>query len=159
MSSDEDLTHAHGSVGTLEQVRHDGYRREHWRSWYLKDVLHMAYWPKYVESQRDWVNSSVDDLVRDLVAGGIKVMNWGGPENWFPVTAGLFERHPALESGNDFYGVIYAPTSPVTIDGSADLFGAVVGKTLTLTGSGRAHYDESLHMEEVEFPLRTTLVD
>jgi len=64
-----------------------------------------------------------------------------------------------VTSGNDFYGVIYAPTSPVTIDGSADLFGAVVGKTLTLTGSGMAHYDESLHMEEVEFPLRTTLVD
>ena len=64
-----------------------------------------------------------------------------------------------VTSGNDFYGVIYAPTSPVTIDGSADLFGAVVGRTLVLTGSGRAHYDESLHMEEVEFPLRTTLVD
>lgn len=64
-----------------------------------------------------------------------------------------------VTSENEFHGVIYAPNSAVTIDGSADLFGAVVGKTLTLTGSGQAHYDESLQMEDIEFPRRTTLVD
>jgi Flp pilus assembly protein TadG len=64
-----------------------------------------------------------------------------------------------VTSGNDFYGVIYAPNTAVTIDGSSDLYGAVVGKTLTITGSGAGHYDESLKLEEVEFPRRTTLVD
>jgi hypothetical protein len=47
----------------------------------------------------------------------------------------------------------------VTIDGSSDLYGAVVGKTLTITGSGIAHYDEALNLDEVELPSRTALVD
>lgn len=65
----------------------------------------------------------------------------------------------AVTSGNDFYGVIYAPNTDVTVDGSADLYGAIVGKTLTLTGTGAGHYDESLKMEQIEFPKRTALVD
>jgi hypothetical protein len=64
-----------------------------------------------------------------------------------------------VTSENDFYGVIYAPNSDVTIDGSADYFGAAVGKTLSLTGSGKGHYDESLNLDTIEFPRRTTLVD
>ena len=64
-----------------------------------------------------------------------------------------------VTSENDFYGVIYAPNTAVTIDGNSDLFGAVVGKTLTITGSGVGHYDESLNLEELEFPRRTALVD
>lgn len=64
-----------------------------------------------------------------------------------------------VTSGNDFHGVIYAPNTDVTIDGSSDLFGAVVGRTLTITGSGFAHYDEALDLEEVELPTRTALVD
>ncbi len=78
-----------------------------------------------------------------------------------PVDLKIFANGGLVDvtSNNELYGVIYAPTSPVIIDGSADLFGAVVGKTLELTGSGNAHYDESLNMEEVEFPIRTALVD
>ena len=64
-----------------------------------------------------------------------------------------------ITSYDDFYGVIYAPNTAVTIDGNSDFFGAVVGKTLTITGSGAGHYDESLGMDEVEFPPRTALVD
>jgi Flp pilus assembly protein TadG/cytoskeletal protein CcmA (bactofilin family) len=64
-----------------------------------------------------------------------------------------------VTSNNDFYGLIYGPNTNITIDGSADFFGAVVGKTLTLTGSGTGHYDESLNSTEVDFPRRTVLVD
>ena len=64
-----------------------------------------------------------------------------------------------VTSGNEFHGVIYAPNTSVTIDGGSDLFGAVVGRTLTITGSGEAHYDESLNLGEIEFPRRTVLVD
>src|SRR5688572_5403115 len=62
-------------------------------------------------------------------------------------------------SDNGFYGVIYAPNTDVTVNGSADFFGAAVGRTLKFSGSGRAHYDESLELEEVDPPTRTTIVD
>ena len=62
-------------------------------------------------------------------------------------------------SDNGFYGVIYAPNTDVTVNGSADYFGAAVGRTLKFSGGGRAHYDESLELEEVDPPTRTTIVD
>ncbi len=62
-------------------------------------------------------------------------------------------------SDNGFYGVIYAPNTDVTVNGSADFFGAAVGRTLKFSGGGRAHYDESLDLEEVDPPTRTTIVD
>ena len=64
-----------------------------------------------------------------------------------------------ITSYNDFYGVIYGPNTDMTLDGNADLFGAVVGKTLTVTGSGHAHYDEALGLDDVELPMRSALVE
>lgn len=64
-----------------------------------------------------------------------------------------------VNSVNDFYGVIYAPQSDVTLNGDADLYGAIVGGTLKVNGSGWAHYDETLDMEHLEVPPRTMLVD
>lgn len=58
-----------------------------------------------------------------------------------------------------FYGVIYAPQSRVTLNGDAELFGAVVANTLAAGGSGGAHYDESLDLEWLGIPPRTMLVD
>jgi len=64
-----------------------------------------------------------------------------------------------VTSTDDFYGVIYAPNTAVTIDGDSNFFGAVVGKTLLITGTATAHYDETLNLDEIEFPLRIALVD
>lgn len=64
-----------------------------------------------------------------------------------------------LTSENDFYGVIYGPNTDIRLAGSADWYGGTVGKTLTFTGSGSAHYDEALKMEHASFPLRVTLVE
>lgn len=64
-----------------------------------------------------------------------------------------------ITSDNPFYGVLYAPNTDVTIGGSADFFGAAVGRTLKLSGSGVGHYDESLDLEAFDPPNRTTLVD
>lgn len=64
-----------------------------------------------------------------------------------------------VTSDNPFYGVIYAPQSRMTLNGDADLFGAIVGRTLKINGSGTAHYDESLDLEQLEVPPRTMLVD
>jgi Flp pilus assembly protein TadG len=64
-----------------------------------------------------------------------------------------------VTSDNPFYGVIYAPNTAVTISGSSDYFGAIVGKTLTVNGGGQVHYDEALDLEMLDPPNRTTLVD
>jgi len=64
-----------------------------------------------------------------------------------------------ITSDNPFYGVVYAPQSRVTLNGDADLFGAIVGRTLRVNGSGMAHYDESLDLEHLDVPPRTMLVD
>lgn len=61
-------------------------------------------------------------------------------------------------ASTSFYGVIYAPDSDVRIGGGADFFGAAVGKTLTVAGNALGHYDESLDLELVDPPTRTTLV-
>ena len=39
---------------------------------------------------------------------------------------------------------VYAPNHPVTLTGSGDLYGAVVGSTFTATGGGQLHYDAAL---------------
>ena len=64
-----------------------------------------------------------------------------------------------VSSNTPFYGVIYAPQSRVTLDGDADLFGAVVGQTLKVIGNFGAHYDESLDLADLGVPPRTMLVD
>jgi hypothetical protein len=44
----------------------------------------------------------------------------------------------------NFYGVFYAPAADVVVTGNAEYFGSIVGKTLTLSTNGGAHYDEAL---------------
>ncbi|OGV39552.1 MAG: hypothetical protein A2X48_13020 [Lentisphaerae bacterium GWF2_49_21] len=83
------------------------YQREHWRKWYLKDLLHVGYWPKYKSWQKEWVNADIKKIVGELADSGFTGIEWGGPENWFPVTAGILECHPAVaERDGDFYGEI-----------------------------------------------------
>jgi len=90
-------------------------------------------------------------------AGGTEVINSTQVASNLQIqmTGGTAE----ITSNNDFYGVIYAPNTDITLDGSADLYGGVVGKTLSMTGNGQAHYDESLAVEGIEFPRRTAVVD
>lgn len=46
--------------------------------------------------------------------------------------------------GNDFYGTIYAPECAVSTGGNSSIYGAIVGNTVTLSGTGSLHYDEKL---------------
>ena len=64
-----------------------------------------------------------------------------------------------ITSDNPFYGVIYAPNTDVTYSGTADFYGAMVGKTLTVIGDATAHYDESLDVNMGAYALRVMLVD
>ena len=59
----------------------------------------------------------------------------------------------------DFYGVVYAPNTELLLDGGGEFYGALVGRTLELTGNNAIHYDEDLDLEnDVEMPKRVVLV-
>jgi hypothetical protein len=47
-------------------------------------------------------------------------------------------------SGSLAYMTVYAPRAKITILGSGDFFGAVVGRTVVNVGAARLHYDEKL---------------
>jgi Flp pilus assembly protein TadG len=97
-------------------------------------------------------------LYGNLFRGGLSVVNNNTMEAGnlqFYMSGGT----ATVTSDNPFYGVIYAPNTDVTLSGSADYFGAFVGKTLTVLGDAQAHYDESLDLEAIDPPNRTTLVD
>jgi hypothetical protein len=90
-------------------------------------------------------------------AGGVAVNN----NTKIPANLRIFMTGGTanITSDNSFHGVVYAPNTHVNLDGGGDLFGVVVGKTLTFTGSGKAHYDEALDAVQEEFPRRIALVD
>jgi hypothetical protein len=46
-----------------------------------------------------------------------------------------------LAGGAQFYGTVYAPLAHVDVEGNAASFGAVLGKTVDLTGTADFHYD------------------
>lgn len=45
---------------------------------------------------------------------------------------------------NNFVGCIYAPAATVNLTASSNLYGAVVGKKIVMSGAGIIHYDEQL---------------
>lgn len=45
---------------------------------------------------------------------------------------------------NDFIGVVYAPSSTVNLTASSNMYGAVVGNNITISGNSAIHYDECL---------------
>ncbi len=64
-----------------------------------------------------------------------------------------------IAGNSDNHMIVYAPNTAVEITGSSAFHGAAVGKTLTLSGDGSVHYDESLKLDDaLDLPKRVTLV-
>ena len=49
-----------------------------------------------------------------------------------------------ISSNAALYADIYAPQSNITLSGTGDIYGAVVGKSITMSGTSNIHYDLSL---------------
>lgn len=80
------------------------YRKEHWSKWLRRDLVHIGYWPQYTEKQMEWVHFDAKKIVGQLVEGKINVLDFGMPENWYPIEGGCSQRHPALNTlGYDPY--------------------------------------------------------
>jgi Flp pilus assembly protein TadG len=64
-----------------------------------------------------------------------------------------------ISGSSDNHMVVYAPNTDVEVAGSGAFHGAVVGKTLSLTGDGGLHYDEDLKLDDaLNLPKRVSLV-
>jgi hypothetical protein len=70
----------------------------------------------------------------------LKIVMCPGPSNQVPGTMNVGS------SGNLFMSV-YAPQSPVTLSGSGDIYGAVLGKSINMTGTSAIYYDLGLEGE------------
>jgi len=49
-----------------------------------------------------------------------------------------------LSGGSGAYFSVYAPNHAITVSGSGDIYGALVGASLTSSGGSKIHYDEGL---------------
>lgn len=66
----------------------------------------------------------------------------------YPVNLSIYglgnDTSLVFSGGSDFFGTVYAPFSSVAMSGNVNYYGAVVGKSVNLTGSLGFHYDEVL---------------
>jgi Flp pilus assembly protein TadG len=89
-------------------------------------------------------------LINDTqIASNLRIFMQGGSSSTAIVTSSV-----------DLYSVVYAPKTAVETRGSGQLYGAVVGRTLYVTGTGDAHYDEDLKLDDrLKLPKRVALVE
>ena len=50
----------------------------------------------------------------------------------------------SVTSSGEFYGVVHAPLASVSLTGSGAVYGSIIGKSITLNGSGGLHYDKAV---------------
>jgi len=60
-----------------------------------------------------------------------------------PTPSGGAPGSLTVSGSSALYANIYAPQSDVTVSGSGDIYGSVIGKTINLSGTANVHYDLS----------------
>jgi len=85
-----------------------------------------------------------------LYVGGSASLSGGGVINGTGLAAnftliGLSSNTGVSFSGNaDFVGTINAPQAAISLSGNAVVYGAVIGKTVSISGNPALHYDQAL---------------
>jgi Flp pilus assembly protein TadG len=82
-------------------------------------------------------------LTGNLSLGGHAITNQNMPKNLRIVMLNP-NTTISLSGGTDLFADIYAPLSAITVSGNGDIYGAIVGKTIAMTGEAGIHYDLSL---------------
>jgi hypothetical protein len=95
----------------------------------------------------------------DLSIGGSGITNSAGQASKFSVfsTSTSGSQNISLVGTAQLIGSVYAPTAAVSITGggaSGGFYGAVVARTVTMTGNSNFHYDEALAFGGAENPVR-----
>jgi Tfp pilus assembly protein PilX len=76
--------------------------------------------------------------------GGGGVMNGTGNATNFSIFCLGTCTSMSYAGNSAFIGTVYAPQTDLTLTGTADAFGALVGKTINVGGNLNFHYDEAL---------------
>jgi Flp pilus assembly protein TadG len=89
----------------------------------------------------------INGQVNVYVNGGVNLSGNHQTHNSLP---GNFRIH-VLSSGSvsihgnaNLYADVYAPNSAISISGNGDFYGRAIGKTLSVDGNGKLHFDESV---------------
>ena len=98
---------------------------------------------------RLWLKGGADISGNGVVNAAQKPTNlliYGMPPNYYPGVPGALDVK--VRGNGQFYGAIYAPEAAITLGGagaSGEVFGSLIGKTVTMDGNGtKIHYDEAL---------------
>jgi hypothetical protein len=86
--------------------------------------------------------------------GGTVANDGGNPLNISFVYAG--NQTVSINAGTNIFSTIYAPHASVSVTGNGGLYGAIVGRTFSFSGSGHVVYDSNLNKKPVNFPVATT---
>ena len=85
------------------------------------------------------------NLTGQLNAGGGSFANTTHvPANLQIASSYAGSNGASLNGGAEAFLTVYAPRTDVTVSGNSSLFGAVLGKTLTVSGTPDVHYDSTM---------------
>lgn len=98
-------------------------------------------------------------LTGDLDTSGGDVLN--SSQNPSDLRILMTGGSAVINASIDTYLLLYAPDSDVTVSGSGEVFGAIVGNNVEFSGTGDVHFDVSLSVGDVIPGLsrRSALVD
>lgn len=106
---------------------------------YIDGTLH-------IQNNDTMVNNALQDpqLVQLIVTYGNNIDRNGNTvnENSGPGFCG--GAGVCLESNSTMYMTLYAPSTGVQLQGGGDVYGAIVGKTINISGNSNIHFDEFL---------------
>src|SRR5688572_1800376 len=94
-------------------------------------------------SQLNFSGPATVYLTGNLTLGGQAITNGDLPKNLHIIMLNPGTK-VELKGGTDLFADIYAPLSAITISGNGDIYGAIVGKSIAMTGEAGIHYDLSL---------------
>jgi len=63
----------------------------------------------------------------------------------------------AISGNGSLYADVYAPKSSLSISGNGNFYGRFVGKSFTVSGNGKLHYDTAISSAPSNLPASTTI--
>jgi hypothetical protein len=87
-------------------------------------------------------NGDKSDFAADSPGG---IVNTTGKAENLQVFSSSSSHEIKLHGGSQVYMAVYAPNSSITLSGESDIYGAVVGHTITNSNGTKIHYDVHLN--------------